>query len=422
MNSLRNRIALLLICVIIMVVGLVIFAADRVLSPPPQPLMFDPIARQIVVAAALAEEDADKARSLGVRIETAPDIQDVDERATDFIAKSLRSSGRNWEIIVSHTENPRSDAVSVYVQPGKWLITQIPRMGPPPGRNSILAMWVVTIILGSGLLALWAANKATKSLRLLEDAVSHIGPDGTLNHVPETGSAEIRATARALNNLSLRLKNAMESRMRLVAAAGHDLRTPMTRMRLRAEFVADAQERAKWLSDLEELDLIADSAIRLVREEVGGAEETQPLRVNELIGGLVSELSTLGYSVELSKRDYDKQTTVVANPIALTRALRNLIINAATHGEHAKVSWCTDGKNVVVQIEDDGPGIPEEMIEHIFEPFFRVDAGRRKKHPGAGLGMAIAKEIIERLGGTITVENKTPKGFMQRVMIKAARK
>ncbi|MDR6433724.1 ATP-binding protein [Brucella pseudogrignonensis] len=384
--------------------------------------MFDPIARQIVVAAALAEEDADKARSLGVRIETAPDIQDVDERATDFIAKSLRSSGRNWEIIVSHTENPRSDAVSVYVQPGKWLITQIPRMGPPPGRNSILAMWVVTIILGSGLLALWAANKATKSLRLLEDAVSHIGPDGTLNHVPETGSAEIRATARALNNLSLRLKNAMESRMRLVAAAGHDLRTPMTRMRLRAEFVADAQERAKWLSDLEELDLIADSAIRLVREEVGGAEETQPLRVNELIGGLVSELSTLGYSVELSKRDYDKQTTVVANPIALTRALRNLIINAATHGEHAKVSWCTDGKNVVVQIEDDGPGIPEEMIEHIFEPFFRVDAGRRKKHPGAGLGMAIAKEIIERLGGTITVENKTPKGFMQRVMIKAARK
>lgn len=422
MNSLRNRIALLLICVIVMVVGLVIFAADRVLSPPPQPLMFDPIARQIVVAATLAEEDADKARSLGVRIEDAPDMQAVDERATHFIAESLRSSGRNWEIIVSHTENPRSDAVSVHVQPGKWLITQIPRMGPPPGRNSILAMWVVTIILGSGLLALWAANKATKSLRLLEEAVSHIGPDGTLTHVPETGSAEIRATARALNNLSLRLKNAMESRMRLVAAAGHDLRTPMTRMRLRAEFVADAEERAKWLSDLEELDLIADSAIRLVREEVGGAEETQSLRVSELVSGLVSELSTLGYSVELSKLDYDKQISVVANPIALTRALRNLIINAATHGEHAKVSWCTDGKNVVVQIEDEGPGIPEDMIEHIFEPFFRVDAGRRKKHPGAGLGMAIAKEIIERLGGTITVENKTPKGFMQRVTLKAARK
>ncbi|WP_407977206.1 sensor histidine kinase [Brucella pseudogrignonensis] len=357
-----------------------------------------------------------------MRIEDAPDMQAVDERATNFIAESLRTSGRNWEIIVSHTENPRSDAVSVHVQPGKWLITQIPRMGPPPGRNSILAMWVVTIVLGSGLLALWAANKATKSLRLLEDSVSHIGPDGTLNHVPETGSAEIRATARALNNLSLRLKNAMESRMRLVAAAGHDLRTPMTRMRLRAEFVADAEERAKWLSDIEELDLIADSAIRLVREEVGGAEKTQPLRVNELVSGLVSELSTLGYSVELSKRDYDKQTTVVANPIALTRALRNLIMNAATHGEHAQVSWCTDGRNVVVQIEDEGPGIPEDMIEHIFEPFFRVDAGRRKKHPGAGLGMAIAKEIIERLGGTITVENKTPKGFIQRVTLEAARK
>ena len=214
----------------------------------------------------------------------------------------------------------------------------------------------------------------------------------------------------------------MNSRRGGVGVGGTDLRRPMARMRLRAEFGGEARGRARWHSDLGERDLMADSAFRLVREEVDGAEEAKPLRVNEVVGGVVSELSTLGYSVELSKRDYDKQTTVVANPIALTRALRNLFINAATHGEHAQVSWCTDGQNVVVQIEDDGPGIPEEMIEHIFEPFFRVDAGRRKKHPGAGLGMAIAKEIIERLGGTITVENKTPKGFMQRVMIKAARK
>ncbi|MGU3575471.1 sensor histidine kinase [Brucellaceae bacterium C25G] len=422
MSSLRNRIAVLLICVIIMVVAMAIFAADRVLSPSPQPLMFDPIARQIAVAVALVDEDADKAKSLGIRISKVPDLHSIDEKATGFIAQSLRTSGRDWETIVSHSINPRSDVVSVQVEPAKWVITEIPRMGPPPGRNEILAIWVATIIIGSGLLALWAANKATKSLRLLEDAVSNIGPDGTLAHIPETGSAEIRATARALNDLSLRLRNAMESRMRLVAAAGHDLRTPMTRMRLRAEFVADGEERMKWLSDLEELDLIADSAIRLVREEVGGAEETQDIGVKKLVGDLVEELSELGYSVVLDTCDDDDFISVIANPIALTRALRNLIINAATHGGHACVSWHKQDKNVIIQVEDDGPGIPEDMIDQIFEPFFRVDAARRKKHPGAGLGLAIAKEIIERFGGSIKVRNKHPNGFVQTVVLKSLKK
>jgi signal transduction histidine kinase len=106
-------------------------------------------------------------------------------------------------------------------------------------------------------------------LALLESAVEQVGPDGALPILPERGPAEVRATAKALNSLSSRLKRAMESRMRLVAAAGHDLRTPITRMRLRAEFVGDDEERARWLTDLDELERIADSAILLVREAQG---------------------------------------------------------------------------------------------------------------------------------------------------------
>ncbi len=206
--------------------------------------------------------------------------------------------------------------------------------------------------------------------------------------------------------------------MRLVAAAGHDLRTPMTRMRLRAEFVHDETERAKWLADLEELDLIADSAIRLVREEVSSSAEVQSLIASELLAGLVSELSDLGYSVQLTASQEEPILAVTANPIALTRALRNLIINAATHGGHATVSWFKEQEKLVIRIEDEGPGIPENLIDQIFEPFFRVDAGRRKNHPGAGLGLAIAKEIIERFGGQIEIRNKQPHGIVQKVSLK----
>jgi len=239
--------------------------------------------------------------------------------------------------------------------------------------------------------------------------VDRIGPDGILEHIPETGTGEVRTAARALNRLSAQLKQAMESRMRLVAAAGHDLRTPMTRMRLRAEFIEDDAERAKWLSDLEELDMIADSAIRLVREEVG-VDGAEPIRLDRLLRQIASELRALDQKVELGELP---PLTVHAGPIALKRALRNLIANAATHGGGARVALERQGDSIAIRIEDDGPGVPPELLARIFEPFFRVDQARRKSFPGAGLGLAIAREIVERYGGKIAIRNRKPHGLEQ---------
>lgn len=422
MNTLRNRIALLLICAIVAVVGLATFAADRTLNPQPHQLGRDPSARQVVLLATLAEKYPDEAAELGLDIRDKSADGSVDEIAGRFLSEAVLASGKSWPVIVSHDNEPRTDNVSVRLKEGQWLIVQIPRVGPPPGGGKVLAMWIALIVLGSAVVSLVAADKITKPLRFLEGAVTRIGPDGMLPHIPETGSAEIRATARAINRLSTRLKTAMESRMRLVAAAGHDLRTPMTRMRLRAEFVADKTERAKWLADLEELDSIADSAIRLVREEVDNNGRTEILRLDQLVAGLVKELRVLDYSVELQKAGKAHPIVVQANPIALTRALRNLIINAATHGNQALVSSFQQGDRAVIRIEDSGPGVPEELLDRIFEPFFRVDAARRKVHPGAGLGLAIAREIIERTGGHITISNKTPQGLVQSVTLPVATK
>jgi signal transduction histidine kinase len=208
----------------------------------------------------------------------------------------------------------------------------------------------------------------------------------------------------------------MESRMRLVAAAGHDLRTPITRMRLRAEFVADAEERERWLNDLDELERIADSAILLVREEWVKAPP-ELIELDQLVGSIGEELRDQNLDVTETAVAPVK---VRANRLALNRALRNLIINAATHGVRARVEVAHTNGTARIVIEDDGPGLPPDLIGRVFEPFFRADPARRQGIRGAGLGLTIAREIVQRAGGTIAISNGANGGLRQIVELPKA--
>lgn len=417
MNSLRNRLVLLLIAAIVTVVGLATFAASRVLQPPLPEATIEPVARQLHFLVNLVQKDRQDAVALGVRLQDKPAEGAEIEPMTRFLNRALEQTGPARIVVATRAVGSPTVLASVQLGADDWLVAEIPDARPPPGRWWALAGWIFLIVLGSAAVSIFAASKIFKPLQLLEDAIGRIGADGVLPIIPETGSGEVRATAQALNTLSSRLKSAMESRMRLVAAAGHDLRTPMTRMRLRAEFIPDEAEREKWFSDLEELDAIADSAIRLVKEEVGG-DKLETVRLGTLVHEIVDELLQLGYKVALPSR---VSLPVVVGPLAVKRALRNLIINAATHGRGAKIDLAHEGEQAVVRIRDEGPGIPEELIDHVFEPFFRVDVARRKTMPGAGLGLAIAREIIERFGGTITIANSNkPRGLVQTIKLPLA--
>jgi len=288
----------------------------------------------------------------------------------------------------------------------------MPDLPVPQGVPLAFAGWMLLLVLGAIGIAAVAADRVIRPLALLESAIARIGPDGTLPELPEAGSAEMKTTARTLNRLSARLRGAMESRMRLVAAAGHDLRTPMTRMRLRAEFLQE-EERGAWLRDLDELDRIADSAIRLVREEVEGGD-AEPLRLDQLVETVSAELAEQGLPVTLLRAE---PVLVKAGPLALKRVLRNLVINAATHGQGAEVALDAAEGEARITIADRGPGIPPELLARVFEPFFRVDPARRQTVPGAGLGLAIAKEIIDRSGGRIEIANRPEGGLVQTVTL-----
>jgi signal transduction histidine kinase len=405
MNSIRARVALMLVASVLCVV----FLSTLVMSQMEVDLIEqnngEAFAQRVSALLPSLTFEGDAAI---FHLEHEPVAGEVLRKPTALLREAFRKAGLSVDVTVKQTPEGLRKA-AVQLRPGAgWLAWPVPDRTPPRRVWHGLAGWIGLITVGVIGVALIVAYQATKQLKFLETMAESVGSDGILPRIPEEGSAEIKATARALNMMGESLRKAMDSKIRLVAAAGHDLRTPMTRMRLRAEFLED-EERAQWLHDLDELDRIADSAIQLVREETVG-KGTESIRLDTLVRHICQELVLIKLPVEVAGLD---QVTVKMSPLAFTRALRNLIINAATHGGGAVVSVTSNEGIAFVIIDDNGPGIPEKDLSSAFEPFFRVDPARRKHIPGAGLGLAIAKEIIERQGGTLAIENRQPHGLRQ---------
>ncbi|MFG1373291.1 ATP-binding protein [Xanthobacter oligotrophicus] len=433
MRTLRAQVTALLVVAVLVVTALA-NVASFFLTRPEWPLQGRGAenAQELAVIADLAASAPTTGTATGAGptqpgggravIQPAPPEGEIDPEATRMLAEGLARLGRTMPVRVFRPGpegQPGPDGPSLTalgLADGRWLVLQR-RFGPmrpppgPPGGTFGFATWLAFMVAGVTLVVVFAVRRLTKPLSLIEEAAGRIGPDGELPVLPEEGPAEVRAAAAAINRLSARLKVAMDSRMRIVAGAAHDLRTPLTRMRLRAEFIPDDEERAQWLSDLEELDRIADSAIRLVREEVeGGPEEI--VRLDDLVDGVVAEVAEARRPVRLVRAS---PAAVRGRPLSLKRAVRNLVVNAATHGGGARVAVSAEAGRVVLLIEDDGPGIPEALMGQVFEPFFRVDPARQVKIPGAGLGLAIANEIVSRHGGRLTLANRPGGGLLQRV-------
>jgi signal transduction histidine kinase len=410
-NTLRVKIVLLLVVAIVSVVFLLTVMLFYIFGPPRRVHSLDPVAQQIEM---LLRVVADGSNVVSVVPKPATGFRY--EGPTQRLRDALAARGLNLAVTVTRSGRGAPLVVSIPIEGQGWLLLPIADLPPQGVPWWVLGRWLLLIAFGATAIAVFVANRMVKPLVFLENAVESVGPDGMLPMLPEKGPGEVRATAKALNSLSTRLKRAMESRMRLVAAAGHDMRTPITRMRLRAEFVEDDEERTRWLADLDELERIADSAILLVREESGLASP-EAIRVDELVQTIGDELREQNLDVTNTRLE---PVTVYASRLKLNRALRNLIINAATHGVRARVEVANSGGTVRVLIEDDGPGIPPELLGQVFEPFFRADPARRQDIPGAGLGLTIAKEIIQRAGGTITISNRADGGLKQVVELPVA--
>ncbi len=434
MKSLRARVTALLVVAILLVLVLAT-AVFLLVSGRPRPLLEQAAtASQLALVLKMVESGADALAGPDIVSEAPPEGM-ADPFASRMLTEALGRLGVARAVTVVSEFGPgtsregappsvgppdeerRARLALVHLKDGRWLKFPIEQylLPPPPAIPYGVLGWFALVALGVTAVVAVAVQRLLRPLALIEQAVDQVGVDGSLPQLAETGSTEVRAAARTINLLSHRLKMAMDSRMRIVAAAAHDLRTPLTRLRLRAEFIEDEEERERWFNDLAELDHIADSAIRLVREEVSGTPD-EDVSLDEVVKAVVRETGQSGLAADLVEMC---PLIVAGKPLSLKRAIRNLIVNAATHGRGARVYLRAGAGCALLLIEDDGPGIPEHLMAQVFEPFFRTDPARQVTIPGAGLGLAIAHEIIQRHGGKLVLANKPSGGLIQRVELPA---
>jgi signal transduction histidine kinase len=218
----------------------------------------------------------------------------------------------------------------------------------------------------------------------------------------ERGPEEIRRTASAFNQMQARLHRFIDDRTKMLAAIGHDLRTPLTSLRLRTEFVKDEEIQRKMLATIEELQNMTEAAIAFARGQ-STEEETRPIQLEALVGSICDDQEDLGYPVTLVRAE---KITYRCRPDGLRRAVRNIVENAVRYGGEANVSIHRTASSVDIVVDDRGPGIPDAMREKVFAPFFRLEASRNKQTGGIGLGLAIARAVVRQHGGDIVFVSK----------------
>ena len=267
---------------------------------------------------------------------------------------------------------------------------------------SIVVMTALVIAL-----SVWAVRRATKPLGAFALAADRLGSDVNAPPVSEEGPREVSQLARAFNGMQRRLRSFVQDRTEMLAAISHDLRTPITRLRLRADFVEDEEQRGKILADLEQMEAMIAATLSFAREDF--AQEAQkPFDLAVLLQDLCDEAADSGHAAV-----YEGAASLAyrGRPVALKRVFTNLIDNAVNYGDAATVSLSVLAGQATVTVEDRGPGIPEDQQEKVFAPFYRLEGSRGRDTGGVGLGLASVRSIVRAHGGEVALSNRPEGGL-----------
>ena len=261
------------------------------------------------------------------------------------------------------------------------------------------------------LIVVFMVRRVTRPLRRLADAAEAFGRGEPGAPLEVQGPVEARRSVAAFNEMRGRIRRFVDDRMSLLAAISHDLRTPITALRLRAELIEETETREKMLETLAELQRMVEATLSFAREE-SAAEPTRRVDVAALIEALVADFAELGRPVS-----YRGPESLIAElrPDALRRALRNLIDNALTYGAKAETALVRSEQGLEIRIDDAGPGIPAEQRERVFDPFRRLESSRSRETGGVGLGLSIARSIARGHGGDLTLQT-APGGGLRAVL------
>ncbi len=292
--------------------------------------------------------------------------------------------------------------VSVQLPDDVWLnLSARPRRPRAPSGAPLLA--VLTSLIAVAGVGVWFIRRLTRPIRALADAADLAGRGDRTARVPETGPGEVRRAASAFNAMQDRIADFDRERARTIAAVGHDLRTPITGLRLRAEMVDDDAQREAMIRTLGDMKVIADGLLAY-GQSAGEAEAVEDVDLSALLSGIVADEPSLSFNGP-------DGVMVRARPVALARAMGNLAGNAVRYAGGGRVSLVDERDDVVITVSDDGPGIDPDRLGEVFEPFVRLEESRSSETGGAGLGLSIARTLIRAHGGEIALSNRPGGGL-----------
>lgn len=295
------------------------------------------------------------------------------------------------------------------------LVIHAPPPFPPLPLRSV---WIGLLLFLACIAALawYVARMTTRPLQHLADAADTLDPTNDATPLPEQGSSEVRSAVRAFNRMQQRIQDDLRERTGMLAAIAHDLQTPLTRLRLRLEKVSDEELRERLVRDMNAMQQMLQEGLDFARSRDAG-EPPQRLDLDSLLASICDDAQESGQQAQYGAH---QPAEIMARPLALRRALTNLVDNAIKYGDSAEVELAVDARNCTVRIADRGPGIPADMLETVFEPFCRLEQSRSRETGGTGLGLSIARNIVERHGGQLHLANRRGGGLEALVVLPRA--
>ncbi len=311
------------------------------------------------------------------------------------------------DVVIGVGADPHLALASLRLPDGSWANVRL--FASPPqvdgSHGSVLSTSLMA--LGVLLISLAIAAWLTRPLRSMAAAVSQARPHPPFAPLKEDGPNEVRELAHAFNGMQARIADLIGRRTQALAAVSHDLRTPMTRLRFRAEDVADPELRAALVSDISEMEQMVEATLSYLRGEAAD-EPARPIDLVPLLETIVNDARDQGRDASL---DAPQSLVLTGRLIALKRAVTNLVENAIAYGGCAHLSLKAEDGQAVLTVRDEGPGIPDEQLDMVLEPFVRLESSRSRATGGVGLGLTIARTAVLNHRGSLALANR-PEGVL----------
>lgn len=370
----------------------------------------NPITKAMDAQPAVARELASQLTDMGVRVAA---VEVAVAKPWQYRIPLSRFE-RRMATRATHDDGPRdSIVVAVRRSDGRWMALS----GGLP-RDDLRLFWRLlgqTLILYAVVLApvLWVARRISRPLRELAAAARGYSPAVPPVPLEESGPHDVRSVTAAFDALRLRVTAMLDEKDRMLGAIGHDLRTPLAALRVRIESVEDEQDRARMADTIAEMNRTLDDILSLARLGRPSEPETE-VDLAALVDAVVEDFRDLGAAVTFEEAE---RLRMRLRPSLIRRAVRNLIENAVKYAGAAEVSLASDARMAAIVVADRGPGIPPERLDQVFDPFFRLESSRNRHTGGIGLGLALARAIVEEAGGRIVLSPRDGGGLVATITL-----